>query len=231
MRAALKRLENHFIVCGYGRVGRTVAQVLRREHCQLVVIDVNQASLANAEADGFPTVHGNAASDEVLIQAGIQRARGLITAVDSDADNVYVVLSARGLRPDLLIIARASSEDAIRKLERAGATHALSPYTTAGKQMAMLALRPRAVEWVETVLGVDQEKLVLEEIHVEPGSALAGTRLGDLRHRPGLESVVIEVRRDGRLLQSPPDDYLLEPGDDLVLIGTATQLRQIERLV
>lgn len=230
MEEARQRLRNHFIVCGYGRVGKSVAEVFRREGIPNVVVDVNQTSLARAEADGFLTVHGNAASDAVLKKAGIDDARGLVTAVDSDADNVYVVLSAHGLRPDLLIVARASSEDVVKKLERAGATHVLSPYSTAGQRMAMPAVRPTAVEYAETVLSAGRERLVLEQIVVEPASALVGTCVGELRRREAYGSLVAAIRHDGALRASPPDDYCLQPGDELVLIGSPEQLRQVERL-
>ena len=230
MEKSLARLSHHFIVCGYGRVGKSVAEVLRRERLPIVVIDVNQESLAGAASDGYPVVPGNAASDQVLRRAGIDRARGLIAAVDSDADNVYVALSARVLRPDLLIVARASSDDAITKLERAGATHALSPYTTAGQRMAMLAVRPTAVEFVETMLDAGRPQLMLEEVSVESGSRLDGARLGDLRQRPNLGSMIAALRHDGKLTPSPPDDYVLQPGDELILIGSPEQLRQIEKL-
>lgn len=230
MEESLKRLKDHFIVCGYGRVGKSIAEVFRREGVPMVVIDVNQESLTRAEADGFLTVHGNAASDDVLKKAGIDRARGLVTAVDSDADNVYVVISAHGLRPDLLIVARASSDDVAKKLERAGATHALSPYNIAGQRMAMLAVRPTAVEYAETVLRAGRERLVLEQVTVEPDSDLAGTYLGELRRRQAYGPLIVAIRHNGVLKVSPPDDYCLQPGDDIVLIGSPEQLRQIERL-
>ncbi|HVB96286.1 MAG TPA: potassium channel protein [Chloroflexota bacterium] len=230
MESRLAQLSNHFIVCGYGRVGMRVAEVLRRENVSTVIIDVNQQSLADAEADGFLVVHGDAASDPVLKRAGIDRAHGLIAATDSDADNVYVVLSAHGLRPDMLIIARANAEDAIQKLERAGATHALSPYNIAGRRMAMLAIRPTAVEFVETVLHSGRERLMLEEVIVEPGSRLAGKSIGELRHQFEGGPVIAGLRHDGVLSPSPPDDYTLHPGDEIVLIGSPENLKQVERL-
>lgn len=230
MERTLARLTDHFIICGYGRVGRRIADVFRQEQTEFVVIDVNQESLTAAEADGLLTVHGNAGADEVLKRAGIERARGLIAAVDSDADNLYVVLSARVLRPDLLIVARASSEDAITKLERAGATHALSPYYIAGQRLAMLAVRPTAVQLVETLLGSGEQRLVLEEVTVEPDSGLAGTRLGDLRHRLSTGAMIVALSHDGALTHQPSDDHCLQPGDGLFLVGSPDRLRQIEKL-
>jgi voltage-gated potassium channel len=140
MDAELAGLTNHFIVCGYGRVGRHVADVFRRERSPAAVVDTDPALVAAAEADGFPAVCGDAANDRVLSQMGIARARGLVAVTGSDATNVYVVLSARVLRPDLLIVARADTDDAIVKLRRAGADHVLSPYHIAGQRVAMTAL-------------------------------------------------------------------------------------------
>jgi voltage-gated potassium channel len=230
MEQSLRTMTNHFIVCGYGRVGRSVAEALRRERIPLVVVDVNQMSLANAEADGYAVVVGDAATDEVLRKAGIERARGLIAAVDSDADNVYVVLSARELKPNLVIVARASSDDAAKKLERAGATHVLSPYTIAGQRMAMLAVRPAAVELVETLLNTSRESLLLEEVVVETGSELAQLTLADLHeHYPNIP-MIVGLRTDGKLTPAPPSDYRLQPGDTVVLVGSPAQLKEIEKL-
>jgi voltage-gated potassium channel len=228
---ALGALRDHFIICGYGRVGRGVVEVLQRERVPFVVVDVNQASLATAEEHGLLAVFGDGTSDEVLRRAGIERARGLITAVDSDANNVYVVLSARGLRPDLLIVARASTDEAAQKLERAGATHVLSPYSMAGRQMAMLAVKPTAVELAETLLHAEGGELVVEEVLVTDGSALVGVGLGQLRRQGHDAPMIVAVRHGGNLVASPPDDYRLRTGDRLVAIGNPTQLRELEKLL
>ncbi len=230
MEQTLRELKNHFILCGYGRVGRSVAEVLHRERTPLVVIDVNRESLAAAEEDGFTIVVGDAANDEVLRRAGIERAKGLITAVDSDADNVYVVLSARELQPKLVIVARASSEDAIKKLERAGATHVLSPYGVAGRQMAMLAVRPAAVELVETLLNTGRETLMFEEVLVPEGSTLATLTIGQLHQRHPDVPIVVGLRTNGRLSPAPGNDYRLRAGDTLVLVGSPAQLKEVEKL-
>jgi voltage-gated potassium channel len=230
LEESLARLANHFILCGYGRVGRSVAGVLTSERVQFVVVDTNQESLDVARSDGYLAVCGDASSDDVLRRAGLTRARGLIAAVASDADNVYVVLSARGLRPDLLIIARASSEDAVQKLERAGANHVISPYAIAGRRMALLAVRPKSVELVERLLQAGRESLDLEELQVKAASQLAGMDVAMLRRRFPNGPVVVAVRADGRLVLSPPDDYHLRPGDQLVLVGHPSQLQEIEGL-
>jgi voltage-gated potassium channel len=229
MEQRLSQLRDHFIVCGYGRVGTRVVEVFRREGIAVVIIDVNQASLADAEAADWLTVHGDAASDAVLQRAGIARARGLLVVTDSDADNVYVVLSARTLRPDLLVVARANSEDAVQKLQRAGATHVLSPYELAGRRLALLGLRPAAVEFVETVLHTGREQLMLEEVRVTPGSRMAGMCLGTVR-REALGPAIVALRQGGQLVTQPSDEQRLQPGDVLVLLGRPDQLHRIEEL-
>ncbi len=226
----LAKLRDHFVLCGYGRVGRSVGEVLAGEHVPFVVVDNNLESLDQARSDGYLVVSGDAASDDILRRAGIDRARGLIAAVASDADNVYVVLSARGLRPDLLIIARATSDDAVKKLERAGANHVISPYAIAGQRMAMLAVRPVSVELAETLLQTGHEALELEEVEVKPGSELSRLRLGDLRARFPDGPSVVAMRSAGRLISSPTADYRLQAGDRLVLVGSPGQLREVNAL-
>jgi voltage-gated potassium channel len=230
MQRELTRRRDHFILCGYGRVGRSVADILDREKVPFVIIDLNQESLADARSDGRVVVAGDAARDDVLREAGIERARGLIAAVASDADNVYVVLSARGLRPDILIIARASSEDAVKKLERAGANHVISPYAIAGQRMAMLAVRPVSVELVESLFQAGQQELQLEELVVKEGSALASLDVAALRQRLPNGPRIVAVRADGHLVSSPPGDYRLRPGDELVVVGSPSQLRELDQL-
>jgi len=155
MRTRVARMRDHFILCGFGRVGREIARDFTTEKIAFVVIDINADSLERAAAEGFTVVSGNAADVATLQAAGIDRARGLVTAVDHDADNIYVTLSARVLKPELFIVARANAEDAERKLRLAGANRVISPYTIGGRRMASLATRPTAVEFVDTVLSAD----------------------------------------------------------------------------
>jgi len=181
METRVERLSNHFVLCGYGRVGRQIARELKREGASFVVIDVNQASLDVAIADHHLVVKGNATDDEVLNRAGIDRARALITAIAEDAENIFVPLSARAMRPDLPIVARANYEDTIAKLSPAGATRVVSPYTMAGQQMAMLAVRPGAVDFVETLLRGSGGDLLLEDVEVAKSSQLCGVSIAQLR--------------------------------------------------
>ena len=228
MERHIEQISDHFIICGYGRVGRQIAFELRRERRPFAVIDVNQLSLELASEDGLLGEPGNATEDAVLNHAGIMRARALITAVASDADNIFVTLSARSLRPDLPIVARANFDDAAGKLRRAGATQVVSPYAMAGRQMARLAVRPSTVDFVETLLqGVDAD-LLLEDIRVAEGSRLVGvSTLEALRQFAG-GAVLLAVQRDGRTTAPAPVDFVLQAGDVLAAVGTETQLHTLE---
>jgi voltage-gated potassium channel len=230
MDSQIAQLDNHFILCGYGRVGRQVAADLKRERAPFVIIDVNPVSLQEAADEGLLVVFGNATDDQVLRNAGILRARALIAAVADDANNIFVTLSARSLNAKLPIVARANFQDAVHKLRLAGATRVVSPYVMAGQQMAMLAIRPSAVDFVETLLrGTRGGDLLLEDVQLSSGAALVGVAMPDLRHQFASQATVLAVRRDGRLLAPPPEDLRLQAGDVIVVAGTDGQLRQFEQ--
>jgi voltage-gated potassium channel len=228
VRQKIERLRDHFILCGFGRVGRQVASDFRRNGMEFLIIDANQASLDQAAEEGYLTLRGDATSDETLRRAGIDRARGLITCVDSDADNIFVTLSARALRADLLIVARGNNEDAAPKLERAGANRVVSPYSIGGRQMAMLAVRPAAVEFVESVLHGAEMELLLEDVAVADRSPLVGRTLEDLQRELAPGVVVVAIRREQRLLVQPPPETPIQSGDELVAFGTPEQLKALE---
>ena len=230
MERRIEQTRDHQIVCGYGRVGRQIAAALRREGRQVVVVDVHQAPLAQANQDDLPTVHGDATEDDTLRRAGIDRAAGLVTAVGSDADNVFVTLSARALRADLTIVARANEEGAAPKLRRAGATHVVSPYGMAGRQMARLALRPSSVAFVETLFSGDNTDLLLEDLQIAPGSLLAGLDVATATARHAGGAILLAVQRNGHLLAPPAPDLTLHPGDTLAVVGNQNRLRALERV-
>jgi len=230
MERAIERLREHFIICGYGRVGREIVAGFEHEGVPFVLVDVNQQSLDEAAAKGHLVIMGSPASDEVLRRAGIETARGLIAATDNDAENIYVTLATRGLRPDLFVVARANHPDAESKLQRAGADRIISPYSVGGRRMAMLALRPHSVEFVDTVLystGMGGD-LLLEDLQVAEGSPLAGLTVGEVRRRVP-DGNVLAVKKGERMIVNPGAEMPLTGGDVLVAIGTATQLRALEQ--
>ena len=227
MTESIARLSEHFLLCGYGRVGSTVARELVRQGTRVVVVDLAPEPVARARRDGLLALEGDATDDRTLIGAGIHRARGLITTLDSDANNVYVVLSARALEPDLFILGRATADGAEAKLIQAGANRVVSPYTMAGRRIAELAIRPRVTEFIDLALSGGELAFTLEELVVPDGSPLVGTSVGGLRQR-GLFTLAI-VPEEGPYQPNPPDDRILEAREGLVLSGSADALTQFRR--
>jgi len=224
----IDRLRDHFILCGFGRVGRQVARDFRESNVPFVIIDVNPQSLEAATDEGYLCVRGDAADDETLRRAGVDRARGLVTCVNSDADNIFVTLSARALSADLFIVARGNNDDAAPKLRRAGADRVVSPYSIGGRQMAMLAVRPAAVEFVDRVLGRADIDLLLEDVTLRDGSALVGKTVREVGRDVAPGVLILAIRRAANLITQPPEETDLRQGDELVAFGTSAQLQQLE---
>jgi voltage-gated potassium channel len=225
MRERVDGLSDHYIVCGYGRVGATTARELVHGGHRLVVIDVNPESLASADADGHAIVEGDATNDATLLAAGVKRARGLITTIDSDANNVYVTLSARNLNHGLFIVARANAEGSEAKLLQAGADRAVSPYTRAGRQIAELAIRPRVADFIDAALSHGQLAFSMEELEVAAGGPLDGRTVGQLRDE-GIFTLAL-VTGPRTYEANPPSDRLVRAGESLVVSGSADTLRAL----
>lgn len=230
MRRRVRKMDEHYILCGFGRVGREIARKFMQEGIAFVIVDINQASLEPAAAEGFTVVHGNASDVEVLKAAGIARARGLVTAIDADADNIYVTLSARVLRPDLRIVARANREDSEQKLRLAGADRVISPYTIGGRRMASLAMRPTAVDFVDIVLSADNGQLLLEDLTIPATSPWVGRTLAAL-FPDGDEAFVLAHKHDGTMFFRPGPSTTLAAGDELVAAGPPAAIRALEQRV
>jgi voltage-gated potassium channel len=227
MRRRVGRMRDHYILCGFGRVGGEIARDFTVEHIPFVVIDIKPNSLERAASQGFTVMNGNAADVATLQAAGIERARGLVTAIDNDADNIYVTLSARVLKPDLFIVARANAPDAERKLRLAGANRVISPYTIGGRRMASLAMRPTAVEFVDTVLSANNGQLLLEDLTIAARSAWIGHALCEL-FPPGDAAFVLALKRGGEMRFRPTGETALEAGDELVAAGPPEAIRALE---
>ncbi len=225
MREAVEALSDHYIVCGYGRVGATTARELVHSGQRLVVIDVNPESLETARTDGHLVVEGDATNDATLRAAGVECARGLITTIDSDANNVYVTLSARALNPGLFIVARANTEGAEAKLLQAGADRVVSPYTRAGRQIAELAIRPRVADFIDAALSHGELAFSMEEVEVAPGGPLDGRTVGELR-REGIFTLAV-VAGPKSYEANPPAERRLTAGESLVVSGSADTLRSL----
>jgi voltage-gated potassium channel len=228
MQEKISKLKNHFILCGYGRVGREVAYVFEQEETPFIVIDVNDEAVSNANNDGYLYLQGNATSDEIIKEAGIDRAKGLIATMGSDADNIYVTLSAREMRPDIFIIARAFAEESESKLKRAGANRTILPQRLGGRRMAMLAIRPLVVDFIESAVQSRGREFVLENIKVGPSSPIVDITVKEALGCCGALAILLVKKKDGNLVPNPPDETLLEFEDELVIIGTREQLRTLE---
>jgi voltage-gated potassium channel len=225
----LDTITDHFIICGYGRIGSIVAHQFRRQRIPYVVIERNAERLQTAIEEGALGVEADASREDVLKRVGIERARGLIAAVGTDAENVYAVLTARVLRPELFIIGRAETEDATLKLKRAGADRVISPYQIGGVQMAQTALRPAVVDFMELATSSENLELGMEQITIATGSTMAGRSIleANLRQRHGV--IVIGIQReDSRMEFNPEPDTAIRPGDKLVVLGRPESLKRLE---
>jgi voltage-gated potassium channel len=227
----IERLRDHFIICGYGRVGRQVAEEFRHSRVPYVVLDRSEEALAAAEEHGDLLVHGDATDDADLGRAGLEHARGLVAASDSDADNLYITLSARAANPALSIVARASDEDAERKLKLAGADRVVLPYSTAGRVMANLVLKPQVTAFLDVVTTATGPDLQLAEIEVRRSCPAAGRTIRDLRIRHETGAIVVALRKpDGSFDTTPEPDTPLDVGDVLIGVGSPDEIRRLEDL-
>ena len=226
---AIEQLRNHFIICGYGRVGRRVAQEFRAAEVPYVVLDFSADALNAAQELGDLYIEGNGTEDEDLEKAGLERARGLVASSDSDSDNLYITLSARSKRPELTIVARGSDEDAEKKLRLAGADRVVTPYSTAGKLMANLVLKPQVTAFLDVVTTAEGDDFLLEELEVKESCLHAGQTIRDLRVRDETGAIIVAIRkRDGTFDTTPSPDELIEVGDVLIGVGTPEEIQKLE---
>jgi voltage-gated potassium channel len=227
----IKRLKNHYIICGFGRIGEIIARQLKGRGLSLVVIDRNPEQISRLEEIGYYFITGDATRDEVLLEAGIERAKGLVAVVASDADNVYIVLTARSLNPNLFIVARGEEPGAEQKLIRAGANKVESPYHMGGQKMAHTILHPTVVTFMELAMkeGVDWS---MEEIAVGQTSPLLGVPLKDSGIRQKLDLILVAIKRaSGEMLFNPSHETQILAGDTLIALGLRKNLDALEAMV
>ena len=230
-RRMIEELRDHIILCGYGRVGRRCGEEFRASHVEFVVLDFSEDAIAAAREDDVLFVVGSGTEDEDLERAGLLRARGIVAASDSDADNLYITLSAKSRRPGLMVVARASDEDAERKLKLAGADRVVTPYATAGRVMANLMLKPHIAAFVNVVTSPKSPELNFEEIEVRSDSGAAGRSIRDLDVFERTGAYVVAVRRrDGSFDTRPSKETVLESGDTIVGVGAPDEIRALETL-
>ncbi len=234
MEKEIARIRDHFIICGAGRVGRRVALEIAARDLPLLIIEQDAANARWAYDKEFPVIIGDATNEAVLKQGRIEHAAGLASAVTSDAQNVYIVLTARGMAPNLPIVARASEEAAESKLKKAGATTVISPYHYAGQRMARVLTRPNVQQFLDLALSSLSDgdlELQIEEVRVADRSKLAGSSLAEADIRERLGIIVLAIRRAGGKLDfNPAPSEKISAGDFLIAMGESRQLKDLEAL-
>ena len=231
MARNLAEMKNHLIICGYGRMGRHVCHEFSQRGLPFVIIDRRAEALRDFKLSHGIALEGDATTDEILKLAGVARARALVTVAASDADNLFITLSARLLNDKLFIVARAEGELAEQKLRRAGASRVVTPYAIGGAKVAMAVLRPAVVDFIELATGTEHLDLQIEETLIQPRSALAGVTLQASRLRTDLGVIVVAIKKaDGHLMANPSGDAVMEPGDTLIALGARQSLDRVEAL-
>ena len=225
----IKALKNHYIVCGYGRMGQIICRELKAKKIPFIVVEKEQQEIDADEDTLF--IFGDATRDDLLKTAGIERARGLVSVLSTDAQNLYVVLSARGLNPDLTIIARAGEEGSEQKLVRAGADRVVSPYHIGGLRIAHTILKPAVVDFLEFATRTGNFEIQMEEIPVEKDSSLAGVSLHENGIGRQLGVIIVAIKRvDGSMKFNPTSRTVIHDGDVLIALGEPPKLGELERL-
>ena len=228
---AIHRMRDHYIICGYGRVGRRVAEEFRAAGVPYVVLDFSEQAKAAAAEHGDLLIEGRGTEDEDLLRAGLDHARGLVASADSDADNLYITLSARSVRPDLTIVSRASDEAAEKKLRLAGADRVVLPYASAGRTIANLVLRPQVSAFLDVVMTATGPDLQLAEIEIDRTCPQAGRTIRELRVRHETGAIIVALRKpDGTFDTTPEPDVRIEVGDVLIGVGSPDEIRRLEDL-
>jgi voltage-gated potassium channel len=231
-RRMIDRMENHFIVCGFGRVGRSASNELRRAGVPFLVMDRCEERVNRAAQAGMTAMLADATRDEMLHAAGVMKARGLIAALAKDADNLFVILSAKTLNSQLTVVTRAAEEDAEEKLRRAGADTVFAPYSTTGHRLAQALLRPHVMQFLELTtknIGLD---VAIEQVQVAPATLLVFKNLRELQTRRELGVIVLAIRKlNGEMMFNPPVEDEICVGDFLIVMGEQESLRRFENLL
>jgi voltage-gated potassium channel len=232
MKRMIDKLEKHYVVCGYGRVGRAAARELQQMGVPVVIVDRNPEKIERATQAGLPAFAGDSTQDATLEAAGVRRAKGLVAALATDADNLFLILSAKSLNPKLKVASRVGDEGAGEKLARAGADTVFAPYTNAGQQLALSLVRPHVVQFLDAAtrsIGLD---VCLEQMRVAENSEMAAKSLKQMQLRRDLGVIVLAIRKaGGEMIFNPPAEAVLESGDYLVVMGEHANVRKLEPLL
>lgn len=227
MKGRIESLKDHYILCGFGRVGEEVAREFVSRHVPFVVVENNPEAIERAEKRDYLLLVGDATTDAVLKEAGVDRARCLLAASDSDSGNTFIVLTAKALNPGLFVVSRAAQPESEPRMQRAGANRVFSPYLIAGRQMAISALQPVVVEFIDTLATGQKGDRVLAEIEVSDGSGLAGQTIHDILHACRTVVVLGVQRAQGELDVGPTGSTVVHPGDRVIVMGQEEELERI----
>ena len=228
----IEALTGHYIICGFGRIGSLICKEFKSNGLSFVIIEKNVAASERLSEDGYLYMKGDATLDETLLKAGINRAKGLISVVTSDTENVYITLTARGLNPDLYIMARSGEEGSDIKLRRAGANKVVSPYTIGGNRMAQSILRPNVVDFIEIATGNEHMELQMEEIDIPAHSAFVGETLVTSGFRKEIGVIIVGIKKShGKMVFNPHSQTKIDEHDTLIVLGDPNSINKLEDLV
>lgn len=232
MKEKIEKLINHYIVCGYGRIGAEICSEFAKAGVPFVVIEKDPEAIEKLQTKGFLYVEGDAEENEILLAAGIERAKALLSVLTSDADNVFVTLSAKALNPKIKVAARATDYQAEEKLKRAGADNVISPYIIGGRRLAAVVIKPTVVDFLDTVVSAGNVELQMEEIQVQDDSEILGKSLSDaeIRQKSGAIIVAIVDNKGNFKINPPPTEKILS-GEILIALGTNNQLKRLKEMV
>ena len=232
VRKQIAELKNHYIICGFGRIGRTICGELEADGVDFVIIEQDVSKIEDVDKETFLFLEMDATTEEALLRAGIMEARGLVTVVDSDANNVFITLTAKGLRPDIFILARASEERNEEKLVKAGATRVISPYLIGARRMAQVLRRPTVVDFIDVAMMGNHLGLVMEEAKLTRQSPFSGKSLvgSNLRRDYGVIIVAIK-KKSGEMVYNPMPTEVLEADDVIVVIGKKDDLKRMNAVL
>jgi len=228
----IRKLKNHYIICGLGRVGMEIAYELSNNKSDFVIIDNAEEPIEICNGNNWLCLKGDASADEVLLEAGINKAKGLFSALDTDSGNVYVTLSAKSLNPGIFVVARAAIQETISKLEKAGADRVVSPQIIGGRRMAAMALRPSISDFFDTIMQTEEAEISLAEIEIKPKSRLDGLTIGEVGKKYKIDALIISVLEKGEKISvnKASGNTLIGSRHKLIAIGTPDQIKQLEEL-
>ena len=227
MKAKIDALRNHYILCGFGRVGEEIGGEFKERGIPFVVIESNPESIGRARQRNFLLIEGDASVDATLLEAGIERARGLLAASDSDSGNTYITLTAKAMNPNVLVVARAGQPANLERMRRAGADRVISPYQIGGRRMALSALQPLVLDFIDTLTGGRPEQRIIAEFIATPESCLSGCTLEEAVIGRANAVVLAVQKADGEILVGPPNSTVVGPEDRLIVLGREADMEAL----